>query len=361
MPRDENLKRKVDELEPHSVDSAMGSATRTETDEEQGEWEEHNAELEAPRVSSSPSSPSSSSSGRPLSLAPPPGSAEYEFTSQGSPRSPNSTKQAMLYAMLSQSIAPKAVEPQSCSTAYMKPELKTPSAERQGPKRGAWGVQTGTKRGPYKIRENKPSPEKKRQKNLDIDPAPMPMSIPGKLMLQNNHYAKTVEFSSRIAKSKRQLMAEQVLTQQKEHFAPALPPPPVPPKTYVRGACLCGAVSWEYEGDPPSATICNCTACRRYGALWAYSYIGDRITTNGPTKTFSRGDGKLEFHFCTDCGCLSFWKATQETEGRRRVAVNLRMADPKQVRDIPIKMFDGLTTMMPIVYSKECRVRDFGV
>ena len=45
----------------------------------------------------------------------------------------------------------------------------------------------------------------------------------------------------------------------------------------------------------------------------------------------------------------------------RRVAVNLRMADPKQVRDIPIKMFDGLTTMKPIVYSKECRVRDFGM
>jgi len=359
MPRDEYLKRKFDELEPHSVDPAMGSATRTETDEEQGEWKEHKAELEAPRVSSSPSSPSSSSSSssaRPLSLANPwAGSAEYEFSSQGSPRSPNSAKQAMLYAKLSQSIAPKAVEPQRSSTAYMKSELKTP-AERQGPKRERLA---GTK-------TDKPNPslEKKRNKKLDIDLdlAPMPMSIPGKLMLQNNHYAKT-EFSSSIAKTKRQLMAEQVLTQQKEHFAPALSPPPVLPKTYVHGACLCGAVTWTYVGDPPSATLCNCTACRRYGALWAYSYVGDRITTNGPTKAFSRGGAQLEFHFCTDCGCLSFWKATHETEGRRRVAVNLRMADPKQVRNIPIKMFDGLTTMMPIVgnISGECRVRDIGV
>ena len=167
-------------------------------------------------------------------------------------------------------------------------------------------------------------------------------------------------------------MAEQLLMQQREFFAPVLPTPPTPlgpPKTFIHGECLCGQVRWTYEGDIPSATSCNCTACRRYGALWAYSYVGDRISTTGPTSTYSRGDQSLDFHFCRSCGCLAFWRAKEEREGRVRIAVNLRMADPKFVSDVHVKMFDGLVTMQQLPGQsppvgrggKERCVRDFGV
>ena len=39
----------------------------------------------------------------------------------------------------------------------------------------------------------------------------------------------------------------------------------------LNGTCHCGALNWSLEGDPGSITACNCTLCRRYGALWAYA------------------------------------------------------------------------------------------
>src|SRR5258706_305888 len=59
----------------------------------------------------------------------------------------------------------------------------------------------------------------------------------------------------------------------------------------IQGSCLCGAVQWRFEGMPESATACNCTACRRYGALWAYDYEGEGINVTGPTRMsiFRRG------------------------------------------------------------------------
>ena len=45
----------------------------------------------------------------------------------------------------------------------------------------------------------------------------------------------------------------------------------------IEGSCHCGAVHWRFEGIPKSATTCNCSICRRYGALWAYDYEGGRL------------------------------------------------------------------------------------
>lgn len=112
----------------------------------------------------------------------------------------------------------------------------------------------------------------------------------------------------------------------------------------IEGSCLCGAVRWTFEGGPDGATACNCTADRRYGALWAYDYEGERIRVSGPTTAFARGD-VLAFHFCPTCGCIAFWRGkTVDAEGRRRIAVNLRLAEPEAVAAIPIDHFDGLVS-----------------
>ncbi|EHK55327.1 GFA family protein [Allomesorhizobium alhagi] len=113
----------------------------------------------------------------------------------------------------------------------------------------------------------------------------------------------------------------------------------------IEGSCHCGAVNWRFEATPEGATACNCTVCRRYGALWIYGHEGEDVTVSGPTKAYSRGK-HLDFNFCPECGCVVSWRAnrTGKTSGRRRIAVNVRLAEPAAVADIPIDHFDGFDT-----------------
>ncbi len=113
----------------------------------------------------------------------------------------------------------------------------------------------------------------------------------------------------------------------------------------IEGSCHCGAVRGRFESEPEGATACNCTVCRRYGVLWIYGHEGEDVDVRGPTKAYTRG-AAIDFNFCPTCGCVVSWRARMlEPDGRRRLAVNLRLADdPDQVAQIPIDHFDGLNT-----------------
>lgn len=122
----------------------------------------------------------------------------------------------------------------------------------------------------------------------------------------------------------------------------------------IEGACHCGAVRWSFDGVPESATACNCTVCRRYGVLWAYDYEGERIKISGPTKAYTRGQS-LGFHFCPDCGCVAYWRSREPgADGRRRIAVNLRLAEPEAVAAIALEHFDGLVTFDDLGQDGKC-------
>ena len=126
----------------------------------------------------------------------------------------------------------------------------------------------------------------------------------------------------------------------------------------IEGSCLCGGVRWRFDGQPDGATACNCTACRRYGTLWAYDPLDAGIHVSGETRPFVRGKA-LAFHFCPTCGCVTHWLALQPGEdGRRRVAVNLRLADPEAVAAIPVDHFDGLDSFDDLPRDGRC-VRDY--
>jgi hypothetical protein len=128
----------------------------------------------------------------------------------------------------------------------------------------------------------------------------------------------------------------------------------------IEGSCLCGAVHWHLAGPPERVGVCNCTACRRHGAITAYGHEGVDITVSGPTRTFTRGpDLSLEFHFCPVCGCYAFWRATSlEPDGRRRLAVNLRLAEPGAVAALPVHRFDGFDRFVRMPPDGRC-VRDY--
>lgn len=129
----------------------------------------------------------------------------------------------------------------------------------------------------------------------------------------------------------------------------------------LTGSCHCGAAHWQLQGDPGSITACNCTLCRRYGALWAYDYEGERITVSGVTTAYARRtrpDPVLEVHFCPECGCVLYWRGLRlEADGRRRIAVNVRLVELEQVADLPIDRFDGLDSFEDLPADGRC-VRD---
>ena len=111
----------------------------------------------------------------------------------------------------------------------------------------------------------------------------------------------------------------------------------------ITGTCHCGAAHWTLEGNPGRVTSCNCTLCRRYGALWAYDYVDGRIAVVGPVQSYSRSEKpSLEILFCPTCGCVLGWRGLKPAgNGRVRIAVNVRLAPPEAVADLPVEHFDG--------------------
>lgn len=130
----------------------------------------------------------------------------------------------------------------------------------------------------------------------------------------------------------------------------------------LEGTCHCGATGWTLTGDPGSITVCNCTQCRRNGTLWAYDFVDGRITIRGETKSYVRKDlatPGLETMFCPTCANIVCWRGLHTMDdGRRRIAVNVRLAPFEHVADLLIDRFDGLTTFTDLP-SDGSRVRDW--
>lgn len=131
--------------------------------------------------------------------------------------------------------------------------------------------------------------------------------------------------------------------------------------TSLIGTCHCGKCDWRLIGDPGSITACNCTLCRRYGALWAYGYEAETITVTGSAGSYRRAEREtpaLEMLFCPVCACVLAWRGLHlNDDGRRRMAVNVRLAAPVAVMELKIDQFDGLDRFEDVPSTGRC-VRD---
>ena len=129
----------------------------------------------------------------------------------------------------------------------------------------------------------------------------------------------------------------------------------------LTGVCHCGRARWTYKATPGNATSCNCTACRRHGALWIYDFIDEAIELRGETTSYVRSDKTrpvLEWLFCAHCACVVAWRSlTAGDDGKVRAAVNVRLAPPERVGNLLIDHFDGLESFEDLP-SDGTRVKD---
>jgi hypothetical protein len=77
------------------------------------------------------------------------------------------------------------------------------------------------------------------------------------------------------------------------------------------------------------------------------------VCVSGPTAIYIRGE-LIEFHFCSACGCVTHWRSRHPHEGRRRMAVNARLAEPDAVANVPIDHVEGLDSFTDLPRGGRC-------
>ena len=108
------------------------------------------------------------------------------------------------------------------------------------------------------------------------------------------------------------------------------------------GSCHCGNVAFEVEGEFDTGLDCNCSMCRRRGALLAFVPAENFGLTvpeeNVSTYTFNRH--VIRHHFCGECGIATHGEGT-DPKGNRMAAINLRCIPAIDLETLAIRKVDG--------------------
>ena len=109
----------------------------------------------------------------------------------------------------------------------------------------------------------------------------------------------------------------------------------------LTATCHCGAVRVELPRMPRTLTSCNCSICRRYGALWAYYTPASIrvVCAKGATSSYSWGSKNIRFVHCRRCGCVTHYERVRPSS--HRIGVNARNLDPALIASVRIRRLDG--------------------
>ncbi len=113
----------------------------------------------------------------------------------------------------------------------------------------------------------------------------------------------------------------------------------------ISASCHCGAVQIGIPSKPEAVTSCNCSICRRLGALWAFFPVDDvRIQiAPGATEEYLWGEKTRRFVRCRTCGCTTHVYPVSPKPGSK-VEVNVRLFEPESLGPFRIRCFDGADT-----------------
>jgi hypothetical protein len=121
--------------------------------------------------------------------------------------------------------------------------------------------------------------------------------------------------------------------------------------TTYRGSCHCGFVRFEVDADLDHVRVCDCSVCRRRGAL-IHRVPNDALRIHTPLEqlTLYQWHTKTaEDYFCPRCGILPFRRPRTRTSSEAASgappftgwAVNVRCLDGVDLDAIPIKRVFG--------------------
>ena len=119
----------------------------------------------------------------------------------------------------------------------------------------------------------------------------------------------------------------------------------------IEASCHCGAVTLTAPAKPSEVTECNCSICRRTGAVLAY-YSPKDVRVSGATDIYMWGDRMIEFHRCKVCGVFTHWTAVDKSYDR--MGVNVRLMAPELLTDLRIPKFDGADTWRSSANAAAC-------
>ena len=75
--------------------------------------------------------------------------------------------------------------------------------------------------------------------------------------------------------------------------------------TTTRGRCQCGAIAYEFDGEPKWVMHCHCEDCRRATSSVMATYIGTRVDQfkylKGEPAVYESSPG-VKRYFCPTCG-----------------------------------------------------------
>src|ERR1700761_1726920 len=108
-----------------------------------------------------------------------------------------------------------------------------------------------------------------------------------------------------------------------------------------QGSCHCGAVRFEVKTEVSPATRCNCSLCRRKGALMSPGFSADalKIVKGEGDLTLYQFNSRVAKHFfCKHCGIYPFHQ-TRRDPGVWRV--NLGCLEGVDAYSIEASLADG--------------------
>ena len=110
-------------------------------------------------------------------------------------------------------------------------------------------------------------------------------------------------------------------------------------KTY-QGSCHCGRVTFELQARIDHVVDCNCSICRRRGALWHGAPDSSLRVLSGESDLalYQFNTKTAKHYFCRHCGIHPF--------ARPRIApdhwvVNVRCIDDINLASVKVQQFDG--------------------
>jgi len=106
------------------------------------------------------------------------------------------------------------------------------------------------------------------------------------------------------------------------------------------GSCHCGKVKFELTADLKRVVECNCSICRRTGALWHGTTDENMRIVEGEADLalYQFGTMTARHYFCRHCGTRPFSRPRLDPA---LWVVNVRCIDGLDLSALEVGLFDG--------------------